>query len=262
MFEGWLKRDRQPGGAANGRGHNGATHLIDLRRVVKTYQSPAGSFTALKEVSLRVDRGEFVAIVGKSGSGKSTLINMITGIDRPSSGEVLIGDTAVHSLREGQMAVWRGHNVGIIFQFFQLLPTLSVLENVMLPMDFCGMYTPRQRRERALHLLEQVEMAAQAHSLPAAISGGQQQRVAIARALANDPPILVADEPTGNLDTKTANAVFQLFEDLVRSGKTVVMVTHDTDLAKRVSRAVIVADGAISDEYVAQASPALEAHYA
>ena len=253
MFQRWFKRNGT-NGAANGQYRHGNAHLIDLRQIVKTYQSAAGTFTALKGVDLQVDRGEFVAIIGKSGSGKSTLINMITGIDRPTSGEVLVGDTAVHTLSEGQMAAWRGRNLGIIFQFFQLLPTLSIVENVMLPMDFCNMYAPRERRERAMHLLEQVEMAEQAHKLPSAVSGGQQQRVAIARALANDPPILVADEPTGNLD----------FEDRQRglrscssawwpSGKTVVMVTHDSDLAKRVDRAVIVADGEIVNEYVAQA---------
>jgi putative ABC transport system ATP-binding protein len=197
-----------------------------------------------------VDGGEFLAVIGKSGSGKSTLINMITGIDRPTSGEVLVGDTAVHTLSEGQMAVWRGKALGIIFQFFQLLPTLTIVENVMLPMDFGNMYTPRERRERALHLLEQVEMADNAHKLPSAVSGGQQQRVAIARALANDPPILVADEPTGNLDSKTANAVFSMFETLVGQGKTILMVTHDNDLAKRVTRAVLVADGEIVDEII------------
>ncbi len=249
MFERWIKRDAK----LNGNCQRSDAHLIDMRQIVKTFQSTAGSFTALKGVNLQIDRGEFVAIIGKSGSGKSTLINMLTGIDRPSSGEVLVGDTAVHTLSEGQMAVWRGRNVGVIFQFFQLLPTLTVVENVMLPMDFCNMYAPRERRARAMQLLEQVEMAEQADKLPSAVSGGQQQRVAIARALANDPPILIADEPTGNLDSKTANAVFQLFENLVQQGKTVLMVTHDSDLAKRVSRAIIVADGEIVNEYVAKA---------
>ena len=251
MFERWLKRTGKPNGASNGRYRNGNTHLIDLHRVVKTYQSAAGSFTALKEVDLQVDRGEFVAIIGKSGSGKSTLINMITGIDRPTSGEVLIGDTAVHTLSEGRMAVWRGQNVGVIFQFFQLLPTLTVLENVMLPMDFCAMYTPRERRARALHLLEQVEMAGQAHKLSSAISGGQQQRVAIARAMANDPPILLADEPTGNLDSQTAEAVMQLFEKLVAQGKTILMVTHDRDLSRRARRIITIADGQIVSQTTA-----------
>ncbi len=253
MFERWLKRTARSDGASNGHYRHGNEHLIDMRRIVKTYQSAAGSFTALKSVDLQIDRGEFVAIIGKSGSGKSTLINMITGIDRPSSGEVLVGDAAVHTLSEGQMAVWRGKNLGVIFQFFQLLPTLTIVENVMLPMDFCNMYEPRERRARAMQLLEQVEMTEQADKLPSAVSGGQQQRVAIARALANDPPILVADEPTGNLDSKTANAVFQLFGNLVQQGKTVLMVTHDSDLAKRVSRAIIVADGEIVNEYVAKA---------
>jgi ABC-type lipoprotein export system ATPase subunit len=249
MFERWLKPDAK----LTGHQHRSDTHLIDVRQIVKTFQSTAGSFTALKGVDLQIDRGEFVAIIGKSGSGKSTLINMLTGIDRPTSGEVFVGDTPVHTLSEGQMAVWRGRNLGVIFQFFQLLPTLTVVENVMLPMDFCNMYQPRERRTRAMHLLSQVEMAQQADKLPSAVSGGQQQRVAIARALANDPPILVADEPTGNLDSKTANAVFQLFENLVQQGKTVLMVTHDSDLAKRVSRAIIVADGEIVNEYVAKA---------
>jgi ABC-type lipoprotein export system ATPase subunit len=249
MVERWLKRDA----TLNGHAHRSDAHLIDMRQIVKTFQSTAGSFTALKGVDLQIDRGEFVAIIGKSGSGKSTLINMLTGIDRPSSGEVFVGDTAVHTLSEGQLAVWRGRNLGIIFQFFQLLPSLSIVENVMLPMDFCNMYAPGERRARAMRLLEQVEMAHQADKLPSAVSGGQQQRVAIARALANDPPILVADEPTGNLDSKTANAVFKLFEGLVQQGKTVLMVTHDSDLAKRVSRAIIVADGEIVNEYVAKA---------
>ena len=228
-----------------------------MRQVVKTYHTAAGAFTALKGVDLQVDPGEFVAVIGKSGSGKSTLINMITGIDRPTPGEVLVGGTAVHGLSEGQLAEWRGRNIGVIFQFFQLLPTLTVVENVMLPMDFCGMYTPRQRVSRAMQLLEQVEMADQADKLPSALSGGQQQRVAIARALANDPPILVADEPTGNLDSKTAESVFRLFEDLVRQGKTILMVTHDHDLARRVSRTVMVSDGEIIEEYLARAFPRL-----
>jgi ABC-type lipoprotein export system ATPase subunit len=252
MFGKWFQRANQAGAAAGPQPRT-TTHLIDLHQVEKTYQSAAGSFTALKRVDLAIDRGEFVAIIGKSGSGKSTLINMITGIDRPTSGEVLVGDVPVPTLSEGQMAAWRGRNLGIIFQFFQLLPALTIIENVMLPMDFCNMYAPRERPERAMQLLAQVEMAEQAHKLPSAVSGGQQQRVAIARALANDPPVLIADEPTGNLDSKTANAVFQLFESLVANGKTVVMVTHDSDLAKRVDRAVIVADGAIVNEYVAKA---------
>lgn len=225
-----------------------AKSLIDLKGVVKSYKTPAGEFQALKGVDIQIEGGEFVAVVGKSGSGKSTLSNMITGIDRPSQGEVVVAGTAVHTLREGQIAGWRGRNIGVVFQFFQLLPTLTVLENIMLPMDFCNMYTGRQRKERALHLLEQVEMVEQGNKLPTALSGGQQQRVAIARSLANDPAIVVADEPTGNLDSRTADAVFHLFETLVTSGKTIVMVTHDEDLAKSVHRAVTIADGQIASD--------------
>src|SRR5690349_10477894 len=210
MFGSWFRRRAGAPGPADGTYRHGNDRLIELHDVLKVYQSAAGTFTALKSVDLEIGRGEFVAIIGKSGSGKSTLLNMITGIDRPTSGQVLVGDTAVHTLSEGQMAPWRGRNLGIIFQFFQLLPALSIVENVMLPMDFCATYAPRERRERAMHLLAQVEMDAQAHKLPSAVSGGQQQRVAIARALANDPPILVADEPTGNLDSKTAGAVVRL----------------------------------------------------
>ncbi len=187
-----------------------------------------------------------MAIVGKSGSGKSTLSNMITGIDRPSNGEVLVAGTAVHRLREGQIASWRGRNIGVVFQFFQLLPTLTVLENVLLPMDFCNMFSKRERRERSLHLLSQVDMTDHADKLPTALSGGQQQRVAIARSLANDPVIVVADEPTGNLDSRTADAVFRLFETLVATGKTIVMVTHDDDLAAQATRAVTITDGQIA----------------
>jgi putative ABC transport system ATP-binding protein len=245
----------KPGVRPNGRltDANSPTHLIDLRNVVKAYRTPVGDFIALDGVDLQVDRGEFVSVVGKSGSGKSTLINMITGIDRPTSGEVYVGSKAVHTLKEGPMAEWRGLTVGVIFQFFQLLPMLSCIENVMLPMDFCNMYTQRERKERALHLLEQVEMVEHAYKLPSEVSGGQQQRVAIARALANDPPILAADEPTGNLDSKTADAVFNLFEELVDRGKTILMVTHDTDLASRVTRTITLADGRVVGEESHQA---------
>jgi putative ABC transport system ATP-binding protein len=218
--------------------------VIDLRTVVKSYPTAAGEYVALHGVSLAVDEGEFVAVVGKSGSGKSTLSNMITGIDRPTTGEVIVAGTPVHTLTEDQTAVWRGVSVGVVFQFFQLLPTLTVLENVMLPMDFCNTFRG-QRAERALHLLAQVDMVEQAYKLPTALSGGQQQRVAIARALANDPPLIIADEPTGNLDSQTAEAVFHLFEELTSAGKTIVMVTHDDDLARRASRAVTLLDGRI-----------------
>jgi len=222
--------------------------IIHLHNVVKTFKTAAGPFTALKGVDLHVQPGEMVSIVGKSGSGKSTLINMISGIDRPTSGEVYVGGIAVHALSEGKMAPWRGRNLGIVFQFFQLLPTLSLVENVMLPMDFCNVHPFRERRQYALQLLDMVEMADQADKLPSAISGGQQQRVAIARALANDPPIIIADEPTGNLDSRTAEAVLELFQNLLVQGKTIVMVTHDRDLAKQGTRTVIVADGEIVEE--------------
>ncbi len=248
MLGKWLKRNGSGNGVTPGGDRAEEHRLIDLRQVVKTFETAAGAFTALKGVSLQVDNGEFVAVIGKSGSGKSTLINMLTGIDRPTAGEVLVSGIPVHTLSEGQLAEWRGRNVGVVFQFFQLLPTLSVLENVMLPMDFCNMYKPWERPDRALHLLELVGLADQAHKLPSAISGGQQQRVAIARGLANDPPILVGDEPTGNLDSRTADAIFALFERLVAGGKTIVMVTHDADLARRVTRSVRVADGEIVEE--------------
>jgi ABC-type lipoprotein export system ATPase subunit len=234
--------------------------LVELRHVVKTYVTPAGNVAALNNVNFQVERGEFVAVIGKSGSGKSTLINTVAGIDRPTSGEVLVCGTAIHELDESQLALWRGQNMGVIFQFFQLLPTLTLLENVMLPMELANRIPPRERRHRALKLLEQVDMTEQADRLPAAVSGGQQQRVAIARALANDPAVLVADEPTGSLDTRTADAIFDLFERFVAQGKTVLMVTHDRDLASRVSRVVLIADGEIADRHIAQALPMLTRH--
>jgi ABC-type lipoprotein export system ATPase subunit len=237
--------------------NNGHPLLIKLSQVVKIYETAAGGYTALKGIDLEINRGEFVGIIGKSGSGKSTLINTITGIDRPTSGEVWVGDTAVHTLGENQMARWRGRNLGIVFQFFQLLPNLSVLDNVRLPMDFCHRFSIGERRQRALQILEMVEMAEHATKLPSALSGGQQQRVAIARALANDPTLIIADEPTGNLDSKTDDAVFNLFENLVAEGKTVVMVTHDGGLARRVNRTVVIADGEVVNEYVVKALPSL-----
>lgn len=234
-----------------------ATRLIELHGVTKTYPTAAGGYQALKNIDLSINQGELVGIIGRSGSGKSTLINMITGIDRPTSGEVIVGDTPVHKLNENQMARWRGRNLGIVFQFFQLLPNLSVLDNVRLPMDFCRTYPLGERRKKALELLKMVEMDEHAPKLPSALSGGQQQRVAIARALANNPPLVIADEPTGNLDSKTADAVFKLFESLTAEGKTVVMVTHDGGLAQRVSRTVIIADGEVVNEYVVRALPSL-----
>lgn len=247
MF-GWLKKNKRNNRAPNGHYRHGNEHLIELQQVTKVYETSAGSFAALKNINLQVDSGEFVAVIGKSGSGKSTLINMITGIDRPTAGQVLVGNTAVHKLNEGQIAVWRGRTIGVIFQFFQLLPTLTAVENVMLPMDFCDMYGMGERYERAMHLLDQVGLAEHAHKLPSALSGGEQQRVAIARAMANDPPILAADEPTGNLDSQTAASVIQLFEQLRAQGKTILMVTHDMDLANLAGHILTLADGEIVAE--------------
>lgn len=223
--------------------------IIDLRQVNKTFESAADTFMALQGIDLHVDRGDFVAVVGKSGSGKSTLLNMIAGIDRPTSGEVLVNGSAIHNLSEGQVAVWRGRNVGLVFQFFQLIPTLTAIENIMLPMDFCNMYADSERERRAKHLLGLVGIAEQADKLPSALSGGEQQRVAIARALANDPPLIIADEPTGNLDSKTAAIIFSLFQDLVKQGKTVLMVTHDKELARAVPHKIEIADGRINGNH-------------
>jgi len=223
---------------------NGA--LIRLKDVRKAYKMPAGDFYALKGIDLAVQPGEFLAVLGKSGAGKSTLINMLTGIDRPTSGEIWVGKDAVQAMSEDQIAAWRGRNVGVVFQFFQLLPMLTCAQNVMMPMDFVGLYGgPRERRERALHLLERVGIAEHADKLPSAVSGGQRQRVAIARALANDPILLAADEPTGNLDSRTTREMFDLFGSLVDEGKTILLVTHDRDLAGRATRRVRIADGRI-----------------
>jgi putative ABC transport system ATP-binding protein len=220
--------------------------LIDLRQVVKRYQGLAGGVVALKGIDLRVNEGEFLVVTGKSGAGKTTLVNMITGLDRSTAGEIWVSGTPVHRMGPERAARWRGRTVGVVFQSFELLPTLTVLQNVTLPMDFAGRYSIRRRRERAMHLLEQMDIAAHARKLPSAVSGGQQQRVAIARAMANDPPILVADEPTGSLDSATAGAVLRVFEDLVGQGKTIVLVTHDEDIAGRATRAIKLSDGEIA----------------
>ncbi len=222
--------------------------LIEMRDVVKVYSTAAGEFTALRGINLQVGTGEFVGIVGKSGAGKSTLLNMITGVDDLTSGEVIVNgkgsSVSIHKMNEDAIAFWRGHNLGVVYQSFQLLPMLTLIENIMLPMDLCGVYSPNASRERALELLRLVEIEDHANKLPAQISGGQQQRVAIARALANDPPILVADEPTGSLDSMTADHVFQVFEHLVTDqGKTIVMVTHDESLRPRFTRTLGIADG-------------------
>jgi len=222
--------------------------LIELRGVNKEFLSPGGKVKVLNNINLSIKQGEFVTIVGKSGSGKSTLLSMITGIDRPSSGAVLVDDTRVHLLPEGPLAAWRGRNIGVVFQFFQLLPTLTVAENIMLPMDFAGVYPGHRRRERALALLGQVGIIEHADKLPSSLSGGQQQRAAIARALANDPPLVVADEPTGNLDGHTAAEVIKLFSNLVSSGKTVVIVTHERDVTTFADRTIVLADGSIESE--------------
>ena len=234
-------------GNGNGGARAGDQALIDLQQVQKAYRTPAGDFYALKGIDLQIEPGEFAAVVGKSGAGKSTLINMVTGIDRPTQGQIRVGRHAIHDMNEEQIAGWRGQNVGVVFQFFQLLPMLTCAQNVMLPMDFANRFSsPRARRERALNLLEQVGIAEQADKLPSAVSGGQRQRVAIARALANDPMFLAADEPTGNLDSRTAREVMDVFEQLVDGGKTILMVTHDRDLARRASRVLLLSDGRIA----------------
>jgi ABC-type lipoprotein export system ATPase subunit len=237
--------------------NNGHSAMIDLRAVNKYYSTAAGDYHALKNIDLQINAGEFVSIIGKSGSGKSTLLNMISGIDHPSTGEVWVNGTALHNLSENEMAAWRGESLGVIFQFFQLLPSLSLLQNVILPMDLSSKYTPRERRQRAEHLLEIVGLGDQKNKLPSMVSGGQQQRAAIARALANDPPLIVADEPTGNLDSKTAESIFALFNELVAQGKTVIIVTHDSSLSKRAHRTALIADGEIVNEFVAKAMPTL-----
>jgi putative ABC transport system ATP-binding protein len=220
--------------------------VIDLQGITKVYPTPAGPFPALKGIDLQIHAGEFVAVVGKSGSGKSTLINVFTGIDHPTAGEAIVAGTRLRDLNEGQIAQWRGRTMGIVFQFFQLLPTLTLVENVLLPMDLCDIYKPAERYARGLHLLEQVGLAGDAAKFPSAVSGGQQQRAAIARALANDPAIIVADEPTGNLDSRAAETIFALFEASARAGKTVVMVTHDDELAARAQRTVTLVDGLVA----------------
>ena len=224
-----------------------ANPLISLRAITKTYQTPTGDFDALKNIKVDFGRGEFISVVGKSGSGKSTLLNMLTGIDRPSQGTVMIDGTNIHELSESKIARWRGTNMGIVFQFYQLLPMLSILENVMLPMDFSDSVPEGDREARALELLNLVGLSDVAQHMPSAVSGGQQQSAAIARALANNPPILVADEPTGNLDSRAADVIFHIFDTLAIQGKTIIMVTHDDALAERASRLVRLVDGEIAE---------------
>jgi putative ABC transport system ATP-binding protein len=229
------------------------THAIQVIDVVKAYELPAGAFTALDGLNLAIADGEFVEIVGRSGSGKTTLLNLLAGIDRPSKGTIHVAGSDLGSLSESGLAAWRGRNVGLVFQFFQLLPTLTVAENVMLPMDFAKTVPAAERRDKALHLLERMGVADQADKLPTALSGGQQQRAAIARALANDPPILLADEPTGNLDSATGASVLELFADLNDDGRTIVVVTHERDVRSFSSRQVTLADGRVAADETAPA---------
>ena len=254
------QQTNQPTNAAN-------QPAIHLRNVVKTYENAAGKFTALKGIDLELHYGQFVSIVGKSGSGKSTLLNMLTGIDHPTSGQVCIGGQDIYKMSESQRALWRGRNVGIVFQFFQLLPTLTLLENTMLPMDYCNVFPAQERPSRALELLTMVGLADHAHDLPASVSNGQQQSAAIARALATDPPIIVADEPTGNLDSRAADVIIGVFQDLAAQGKTILIVTHDPSLTSRTDQTILIADGEIVNgaahalpqpDHSAALTPALE----
>ena len=225
-----------------------ARAAVELRQVVKKFETAAGKVTVLKGIDLFLYPGEFVAIIGKSGSGKSTLLNMITGIDHPTSGEVVVAGTRIYEMNESQRALWRGRNLGIVFQFFQLLPMLTLLENTMLPMDYCNTYAPAERPERAMALLRLVGLDKQADKMPMAVSTGQQQSAAIARGLATDPPIIIADEPTGNLDSRSAEEIIDLFAQLARQGKTIVMVTHDPSLTELTSHKVTIEDGRIVED--------------
>jgi ABC-type lipoprotein export system ATPase subunit len=231
--------------------------MIQLQGVVKKFKNAAGEFTVLKGIDLTLRSGEFVSIVGKSGSGKSTLMNMITGIDHPTNGQVIVNGTNIYNMNESQRARWRGKNLGVVFQFFQLLPMLSLLENVILPMDYVGMYDFDERPQRAMDLLKMVGLETQALKLPMAVSTGQQQSAAIARALATDPPVICADEPTGNLDSRSADVIIKLFDQLVKKGKTIAMVTHDPSLTERTSRTIIISDGELIDETVSRCLPLL-----
>lgn len=234
-----------------------AVPLIQMQAITKVFKTAAGHVTVLNQVSAQIREGEFVSIIGRSGSGKSTLVNMVTGIDHPTSGSVVIAGTVLHGLREGQLSVWRGKNLGIVFQFFQLLPTLTLLENVLLPMDLANYLSPGQRLARARELIELVDLGAYADKVPAELSGGQQQSAAIARSLANDPPVVVADEPTGNLDSQASEKVFSIFTELAARGKTILMVTHDRSLARRAARTLVICDGELVHETVSNTLPDL-----
>jgi putative ABC transport system ATP-binding protein len=237
-----------------GRQATDKEQVVDLHKVVKIYDSPSGPFTALHDIDLHVRAGEFVAVVGKSGSGKTTLLNVLASIDRPTSGTISVAGTPVHALTESQLAEWRGRTVGLVFQFFQLLPTLTVAENVMLPMDFAKMIPAAERRSRALALLDRVGIRNQADRLPASLSGGEQQRAAIARALANDPPILLADEPTGNLDEHTGVEVLELFNTLHADGRTTIVVSHERDISRYADRQLTLSDGRVAHDTRAETS--------
>jgi len=247
------KNGRQSG--SNGRPKD--VPAILLKGVEKVYENAAGRFKALKSIDLQLEYGQFISVVGKSGSGKSTLINMITGIDHPTAGSVIVGADDIYQMSESQRALWRGKNLGVVFQFFQLLPTLSLLENTMLPMDYCNVYNRHERPRRAMDLLKQVGLEEQAHQLPSSVSSGQQQSAAIARALATDPSIILADEPTGNLDSHSAGVILDLFERLAQQGKTIIIVTHDPAITQRSDKTVILSDGEIIDPTVARALPTL-----
>jgi ABC-type lipoprotein export system ATPase subunit len=242
--------------ASQAEAHHSQPAIV-LRNVEKVYENAAGKFRALKSIDLQLNYGQFISIVGKSGCGKSTLLNMITGIDHPTAGDVVIGGEHIYRMSESQRALWRGRNMGVVFQFFQLLPTLTLLENTMLPMDYCNLYRYAERPERAMELLQKVGLEDQAHKLPTSVSSGQQQSAAIARALATDPSIIVADEPTGNLDSRSADNILHLFESLAKRGKTVLIVTHDSSITRRTDQTVILSDGEIIDPTVARALPFL-----
>jgi len=219
--------------------------MISLQNISKTFQTPAGTFAALKDVNLNIKQGEFVGLIGKSGSGKSTLLNMIGGIDRPTTGKVSIANTEIQDLREHKLALWRGRTVGFVFQFFQLLPTLTAVENIMLPMDFSGTLPVRERRQRAVSLLARVGVEPHADKMPVTLSGGEQQRVAIARALANEPAVVLADEPTGNLDSVTAHSILNLFREMANAGTTVIIATHEPEIGNVIDRTIEIFDGSL-----------------
>jgi putative ABC transport system ATP-binding protein len=249
MFKKLFSKDKRIGN--HNQDLTNSKDFIQINDLEKSFQVGESMVPVLKGLDFEVERGEFIAITGPSGNGKSTLLNMITGIDRPTSGDVIVGGQMINKLNENQLAMWRGENLGIIFQFFQMLPSLSLVQNVILPMEFAGKYRRRERQERALELLDRVGLADQANKLPGTVSGGQQQRAAIARALANDPPLLIADEPTGNLDSQTAENIFSLFQELVAEGKTMLMVTHDVEIAQRMPRIIEIRDGIIACDSIA-----------